>query len=322
MATTTGQVEGVFDLARPSRSLWGDALRRLMRNKMAVAGVCVIVFFALVALVAPLLADAHVIPAPDFQSRARPERGNGGADLPPVWDKEGKAGYVLGTDNLGRDILSRIMFGARVSMVVGFIPMIIIVFLGVVIGLVAGYRGGWIDSLLMRVTDITYAFPDILFVLILVGALRDTPVANFLGGLPLIFGALAIVGWVGVARLVRGQVLSLREKEFIEAARSIGTPDWRIMLTHLFPNSLAPVIVVATFAVPGFILTEAFLSFIGIGVKPPTPTWGSLINAGYTSINSSPHEVWIPAICIGMLTLSFVFLGDGLRDALDPRMKI
>jgi len=318
MATTTQEAEKVFDLARPSRSLWGDALRRLMRNKMAVAGVVVIAIFAVLAIAAPIVAPHD----PTFQSRDRPDRGNGGVDLPPFWNADGKIAYPLGTDGLGRDILSRVVYGARVSMTVGFIPMLITVFLGMLIGLIAGYRGGWIDNLLMRITDITYAFPDILFVLIVVGALRDTAIADFLGGLPLIFGALSIVGWVGIARLVRGQVLSLREKEFIEAARAIGTPDSRIMFTHLMPNSLAPVIVVATFAVPGFILTEAFLSFIGIGVKPPTPTWGSLINDGYTSINSSPHEVWIPAVCIGLLTLSFVFLGDGLRDALDPRMKV
>jgi oligopeptide transport system permease protein len=318
MAVTTQEAGSVFDAARPSRSLWGDALQRLMRNKMAVVGLVVIAVFAVIAIAAPIVSPHD----PSFQSRDRPDRGNGGPDIPPFWDKDGKISYPLGTDNLGRDILSRVIYGARVSMTVGFIPTLIIVFFGMLIGLVAGYRGGWIDSLLMRITDITYAFPDILFVLIMVGALRDTPIAGFLGGLPLIFAALAIVGWVGVARLVRGQVLSLREKEFIEAARAIGTPGWRIMVTHLMPNSLAPVLVVATFAVPGFILTEAFLSFIGIGVKPPTPTWGSLINDGYSSINSSPHEVWVPAVCIGLLTLSFVFLGDGLRDALDPRMKV
>jgi len=298
-----------------------------MRNKMAVAGVLIIAFFAVLAIAAPLVTSVtspNTKPPgdPNYQSRARPEKGSGGVDLPPFWDPESKPGYILGTDNLGRDILSRVIYGARVSMTVGFIPTIIIVVFGMVIGLLAGFRGGGIDNLLMRVTDVTYAFPDILFVLIMVGALRDTPVAGFLGGLPLIFAALAIVSWVGVARLVRGQVLSLREKEFIEAARAIGTPNSRIMFTHLMPNSLAPVLVVATFAVPGFILTEAFLSFIGIGVKPPTPTWGGLINDGYSSINSSPHEVWVPAVCIGLLTLSFVFLGDGLRDALDPRMKI
>jgi oligopeptide transport system permease protein len=289
-----------------------------MRNKMAVASVAVILFFTLVAVAAPIIAPHP----PNFQSRDRPDRGNGGPDLPPAWVADGKAAYPLGTDGLGRDILSRIMYGAQVSLSVGFIPTFVIVLVGIIIGLNAGYRGGWIDGLLMRITDITYAFPSLLFILIMVSALHDTPFAGFLGGLPLIFLSIAIVAWVGVARLVRGQVLSLREKEFIEAARSIGTPNWRIMLTHLLPNSLGPVIVSATFTIPGFILTEAFLGFIGIGVKPPTPKWGGIINDGFNSINSAPHEVWVPATCIGLLTLSFTFLGDGLRDALDPRMKI
>jgi ABC-type dipeptide/oligopeptide/nickel transport system permease subunit len=317
MATTTS-TETTFDTSRPTRSLWSDAMRRLLRNKMAVASIAVIVFFTLIAFTAPILAPHP----PNFQSRDRPDRGNGGVDLPPMWTADGKAGYPLGTDGLGRDILSRMMYGAQVSLSVGFIPTFVIVLVGIIVGLNAGYRGGWVDTLLMRITDITYAFPSLLFILIMVSALHETAFSNFLGGLPLIFLSIAIVAWVGVARLVRGQVLSLREKEFIEAARSIGTPNWRIMLTHLLPNSLGPVIVSATFTIPGFILTEAFLGFIGIGVKPPTPTWGGIINDGFNSINSAPHEVWVPATCIGLLTLSFTFLGDGLRDALDPRMKI
>jgi oligopeptide transport system permease protein len=317
VATTTSK-EIAFDTSKPTRSLWSDALRRLMRNKMAVASIAVILFFTFIAIAAPILAPHP----PTFQSRDRPDRGNGGPDLPPAWNADGKAGYPLGTDGLGREILSRMMYGAQVSLSVGFIPTFVIVLVGIIVGLNAGYRGGWVDSLLMRITDITYAFPSLLFILIMVSALHETAFAGFLGGLPLIFLSIAVVAWVGVARLVRGQVLSLREKEFIEAARSIGTPNWRIMLTHLLPNSLGPVIVSATFTIPGFILTEAFLGFIGIGVKPPTPTWGGIINDGFNAINSSPHEVWVPATCIGLLTLSFTFLGDGLRDALDPRMKV
>ena len=173
----------------------------------------------------------------------------------------------------------------------------------------------------MRVTDVVYAFPDLLFVIILMSALRGTPFAKALGGLLIIFVALSLVNWVGMARLIRGQVLSLKEKEFIEAARAIGTPTWRIMLTHLLPNSLAPIIVAATFAVPGQILTEAILSYIGIGIRPPAPTWGGMIQDGRQAINLAPHLVWIPATCIAILTLAFTFFGDGLRDALDPRMS-
>lgn len=316
MAAVTGEI--VFDTARPARSLWSDAFKRLSRNKMAIVSIVVILFFVAVAVAAPVIAPHP----PQYQSRDRVDRGSGGPDLPPAWNADGKSAYLLGTDGLGRDVLSRIIYGTQVSLAVGFIPMIMIVLIGTFVGLIAGYRGGWIDNLLMRVTDVTYAFPSLLFILIMASALYDTEFAKLLGGLLLIFTAIAIVGWVDIARLVRGQVLSLREKEYIEAARSIGTSSTRIMLTHLLPNSLGPIIVSSTFAVPGFILTEAFLSFIGIGVKPPTPTWGTIISDGYNAINSAPHEVWVPAICIALLTLAFTFLGDGLRDALDPRMKI
>jgi len=311
--TTSGEI--TFDQAAPARSLWSDALRRLMRNKMAVASIVVILFFIAVAVSAPLIAPHD----PTFQSRIR---NGGGVELPPMWAADGKPGYLLGTDVSGRDVLSRIMYGAQVSLSVGFIPMFIILIIGTIVGMNAGFRGGWVDSLLMRVTDITYAFPDLLFLLIVISALRDTPIASFLGGLPLMFIALSLIGWVGVARLVRGQVLSLREKEFVEAARSIGTSNGQIMMRHLLPNSLAPLIVSAAFGVPGFILAESFLSYIGIGVRPPMATWGGIISDGFASINSSPHLVWVPATCIGLLTLSFTFLGDGLRDALDPRMKL
>ena len=313
--TTTTSGEITFDQAAPARSLWSDALRRLMRNKMAVASMVVIGLFIAIAITAPFLAPHD----PTFQSRIRT---GGGVELPPFWVAGGKPGYLLGTDVSGRDVLSRIMYGAQVSLSVGFIPMLIILIIGTVVGMNAGFRGGWVDSLLMRITDITYAFPDLLFLLIVISALRDTPIASFLGGLPLMFIALSLIGWVGVARLVRGQVLSLREKEFVEAARSIGTSNGQIMLRHLFPNSLAPLIVSAAFGVPGFILAESFLSYIGIGVRPPMATWGGIISDGFASINSSPHLVWVPATCIGLLTLSFTFLGDGLRDALDPRMKL
>ncbi len=313
--TTTKSGEITFDQAAPARSLWSDALRRLMRNKMAVASIVVILFFVVIAVTAPIIAPHD----PTFQSRIRT---GGGVELPPFWVADGKPGYPLGTDVSGRDVLSRIMYGAQVSLSVGFIPMLIILIIGTIVGMNAGFRGGWVDSLLMRITDITYAFPDLLFLLIVISALRDTPIASLLGGLPLMFIALSLIGWVGVARLVRGQVLSLREKEFVEAARSIGTSNGQIMMRHLLPNSLAPLIVSAAFGVPGFILAESFLSYIGIGVRPPMATWGGIISDGFASINSSPHLVWVPATCIGLLTLAFTFLGDGLRDALDPRMKL
>jgi oligopeptide transport system permease protein len=314
---TPAPAVGAYDLSRPARSLWKDAARRLMKNKMAVAGIVVILIMALLAILAPFLPLQDPI---NYMSRET-DPGGGGTRLPPFWIDGGNPKFPLGTDPSGRDVLSRLIFGAQVSLAVGIIPVAIIVGLGLLVGMTAGYMGGRVDNLLMRFTDVVYAFPDLLFVIIMVAALRNTFVADVMDGLLVVFLALSIIGWVGVARLVRGQVLSLKEKEFVEAARAIGVPTRRILVTHLLPNCLAPIIVAATFAIPGFIITESILSFIGIGVRPPRPTWGAMVQDGYTNINSAPHLIWLPAICIALLTLSFTFLGDGLRDALDPRTR-
>lgn len=306
-----------YDISRPARSLWKDAMRRLLRNKMAVAGIVVIVIMSLLAIFASVLPLQDPI---NYMSRET-DPGGGGTRLPPFWMDGGNPKFPLGTDPSGRDVLSRLIFGAQVSLAVGIIPVAIIVSMGLLVGMTAGYMGGKVDNLLMRLTDVVYAFPDLLFVIIMVAALRGTFVADIMDGLLVVFVSLSVIGWVGVARLVRGQVLSLKEKEFIEAARSIGVPTWRILTTHLLPNCLGPIIVAATFAVPGFIITESILSFIGLGVRPPRPTWGAMVQDGYTNINSAPHLVWMPSICIALLTLSFTFLGDGLRDALDPRTR-
>jgi oligopeptide transport system permease protein len=186
---------------------------------------------------------------------------------------------------------------------------------------VAGFFGGWLDQILMRFTDIIYAFPDFLFLLIIVASFRNSPFGKIMDGLALIFVAIAIVGWVGVARLTRGQVLSLKEREFVEAARSVGATPRRLMTKHLLPNALAPLIVTAAFSVPSAILGEATLSFLGVGIIPPTPSWGQMINEGFPLFAANPWAVLLPAICISVVMLAFTFVGDGLRDALDPRMK-
>jgi oligopeptide transport system permease protein len=311
------EVATAFDITRKSRSLWRDAFRRLRKNKMAVASLVIILLISLIAIAAPLFAPFNPV---TYQSRET-DPGGGGTRLPPFWQEGGNSKVLLGTDASGRDVLSRVIWGAQVSLLVGIIPMLIIVALGLLIGMTAGFSGGRVDNALMRLTDVVYAFPDILFIIIMISALRQTPAYKIMDGLLIIFVSLSIIGWVGIARLVRGQVLSLKEKEFVEAARSIGVPNWRIMLVHLLPNSLGPIIVAATFAVPGFIITEAILSYIGIGVRPPRPTWGGMVQDGYSNLNAAPHLVWIPAACIAILTLAFTFLGDGLRDALDPRMN-
>jgi oligopeptide transport system permease protein len=305
-------------LVRKQRSLWQDAWYRLVRNRAAVVGMVVVVIFMVIALISPLLTDLGIINDPVHKQDTPHNLGE------PFWvgGKYYYPQYPLGSDQLGRDILTRLLWSTRISMLVGFIPVSIIFLVGVTIGLVAGYYGGWRDQLLMRFTDIIYAFPDLLFLFILVATLRDTAIGDLQGGLVLIFVAIAIVNWVGMARLVRGQVLALKEREFVEAARAIGAPAKRIMVRHLFPNILAPVIVSVAFGIPSAMLAEAVLSFFGIGIKPPTPSWGVMINEGFTVFSTSAWPVLLPAICISVVMLAFTFLGDGLRDALDPRMKI
>jgi oligopeptide transport system permease protein len=303
-------------IARKQRSLWRDAFYRLRRNRAALAGLMVIGVAAAVALLAPVIAPY----GPFAQNTPK-------SLMEPVWtqafgSKYTDSGYILGTDQLGRDILTRLMWSARVSMVVGLVPVAIVLMIGMTVGMLAGYAGGWTDNLLMRLTDVVYAFPDLLFVIIIVATLRNTDFGGLMDGLLIIFVGIAVVNWVGLARLVRGQVLSLKHREFVEAARAIGATPGRIMLKHLLPNVLAPVIVSVAFAIPGAMLTEATLSFLGIGIRPPTATWGVMINEGFVVFSTTPWPVMLPAICIAVVLLAFTFVGDGLRDALDPRMKI
>ena len=316
MATiTTAAQQRAIDanlLVRKQRSLWGDAFYRLRRNKAAMLGLGIVILAGILAIFAPLIAPYD----PVVQNTKL-------NNMDPLFTgtQYTNPRYLLGSDELGRDILSRLIWSARVSMVVGFIPTALTFAIGLSLGMLAGFYGGWVDNLLMRFTDIVYAFPDLLFLIIIMAALRNTALGEVLGGLMLMFLALAIVSWVGLARLIRGQVLSLKEKEFVEAARAIGVPTRRIMIRHLFPNALAPVIVSLAFSIPGYMLAEATLSFLGIGIKPPTPTWGVMINEGFIVFAQSPWPVMLPAVCISVVMLAFTFLGDGLRDALDPRMK-
>ena len=312
-----------FAMRKPT-SLWRDAWRRLIRNKGSVAGMCIVGCFAFVAIFAPVLA-----PHPPLQIfEDNPYRQAVWINLPNDPAHTGDPRFILGTDTIGRDVLSRLIYGARTSMAVGFIPMLLILLIGTTIGMSAGYFGGQLDNLLMRFTDIVYAFPDLLFFIIMITALRDTWIGQLLGGFFLLFVALALVSWVTVARLVRGQVLSIKEKEYVEAARSIGATPGRIMLQHIFPNALAPIIVAAAFLVPASIVTEAVLGYLGIGVRPTTDpnavflaSWGNLLNDGRVAIETQTMLLIAPAICVALVMLAFTFIGDGLRDALDPMMK-
>lgn len=293
------------------RGLWRDAWRRLRKNKAAVAGAVFIVVMLLLAAFAPLLASDN----PDYiPAGAR-------ANTPPFWMAGHDSRYVLGTDNLARDELSRLLFGARVSMIVGFIPTIIVTLIGTFVGLVSGWLGGRWDNLLMRFVDVVYAFPSFLFFIVLQASLRETWFGQLLGGLILLFVAFALTGWVDLTRLVRGQALSVKEQEFVEAARALGVPTWRILRRHILPNTLAPIIVSVAFAIPSYILAEAALSFLGLGVQPPTASWGSMVFDSFPQMTFQPIFVVMPSVLIALVMVSFTFLGDGLRDALDPRMS-
>lgn len=316
-------IQDTFATRKP-RSLWADAWRRLSRNRGSIIGLVIVLFFVFVAVFAPFIA-----PHPPQ------EMFPGKTYIQPMWVNlpkdpahTGRAEFPLGTDTIGRDVLSRVIYGARTSMAVGFIPLTVILLIGMIVGMTAGFFGGQVDNFLMRLTDIVYAFPDLLFFIIMITALRDTWIGQLLNGFVLLFVSLALVSWVGVARLTRGQVLSVKEKEYIEAAKSIGATSPRIMLRHILPNSLTPIIVASAFIVPASILQEAILGFLGIGIRPSTdpnaafPTsWGSLLLDGKVAITSQTGILIGPLICVALIMLAFTFIGDGLRDALDPHSE-
>jgi ABC-type dipeptide/oligopeptide/nickel transport system permease subunit len=220
-------------------------------------------------------------------------------------------GFLLGSDAQGRDVLSRVMYGARLSLAVGLISQSIALSLGVTLGLIAGYYGRWVDSVVMRVADVTLAFPSLLLLIAIAAALKPS--------LPTVFVVIGIVGWAGMARLVRGQVLVARELEYVQAARALGSSDARIIARHLLPNVVAPVIVAATLGIGGAIMAEAALSFIGLGAQPPTPSWGAMVAEGRDLLRVAPWVSLVPGIAIGLAVLGLNLLGDGLRDALDVR---
>jgi ABC-type dipeptide/oligopeptide/nickel transport system permease subunit len=309
-------------LMQPKRGYWQDAWDRLKRNKAAVVGMVIIGFFILLSLFANVVAPRNPL-----------EINSGMQFRPPVFmdgylNKKADARFFFGTDYLGRDVLSRVIYGSRVSLIAGILPTIVIVLVGVVVGVISGFIGGRTDNLLMRLTDVFYAFPDLLFFIILIIVLKDTPMGEWLSGLFILFMAIAITGWVGMARLVRGLVLSLKEKEFVEAARAIGAPTNRIMFRHILPNALGPIIIVTCRAIPGFIILEAVFGYLGLGLKPATDpasffisSWGSLMLDGRTALTTQPWLLLAPALCVALIVIAFTFLGDGLRDALDPRLR-
>ncbi len=289
----TGKVPGEGGHWR-ARLVRSRALHRFLRNKPAVAGAVIVVLLGLGAVVAPIL------PLPDPAKQ----------DYDAILASPG-LDHPLGTDRLGRDTLSRLMHGARTSLAVGVIAQVIVVAIGIPVGAVAGLAGRRLDNLLMRSVDIVYAFPDLLLMILLM--------AIFGGSVPMMFLAIGLASWPTIARLIRGQALSIRERDFVMAATAMGAGGRHIMVQHILPNSLGPVVVAVTFLVPRAIFAEAALSYIGIGVTPPTASWGTMVFEGYGVIFAAYEQVLFPAVAIAVLMLAFTFLGDGLRDLLDPR---
>jgi oligopeptide transport system permease protein len=277
-------------------SLWRDAGRRLLRNKLAVAGligVCVLVFLAVFADV--------ISPYPyDYQDFLH-------INEEPSWQ------FPLGTDLVGRDMLSRVIYGARVSLSVSLLSQIVILCIAVPLGALAGYRGGWVDMLIMRMVDVFYAIPSLLLAILIMSMLGR--------GIENLFIALIVTGWLTLTRLTRAQVLTLRDKEYVKAARTAGAGPLRIVVRHMLPNALTPIVVAVTFGIPQLIFAEAALSFIGIGVNPPMPSWGQMVGEHQQYLRSSWWLAVFPTAAIAFTMLSFTFLGDGIRDALDPRMN-
>ncbi len=296
----------VVGKVRRPQSLWGESYRRLKKNKGAVVSAYFILFVCLVALFAEKLA-----PFPFAQQ-----------DMTRILHAPSSHNW-LGTDSLGRDLLSRIIFGARMSMAVGIFTAITSLVIGVFVGAVSGWFGGRIDSFLMRLVDILYSIPT-LVLLILVKVVFDS-VQMFenseLKALTGIILALSVVGWVTLARLVRGQVLLVREMTYVEAARALGASGTGIVLRHVVPNILGPIIVILSYQIPSNILFESFLSFIGLGLQPPFSSWGVLANEGWRSLQTFPHLMIWPGMALFLAMLAFQLLGDGLRDAFDPQMK-
>lgn len=285
--------------AAPTRqaSLWGDAWRRLIRNKLAVIGLAIASTLILCAIFADIVAPYGPAEIVHVDLRL----------TEPSWH------FPMGIDQNGRDVFSRVVHGARVSLVVGVVAQLIVLAIGVPVGAAAGYFGGTVDNALMRFVDVVYAIPQLLLVLLIVN-MRGPGMSN-------IFLAIGITGWVTMARLVRGQMLVIREQEYVKASRVAGAGPGYIIMRHMLPNSMTPIIVALTFGIPTAIFIEASLSFIGVGIRPPQPSWGQMVGLGQQYIRSVQHLMLFPSLAIALTMLAFTFIGDGLRDALDVRLN-
>ncbi len=278
------------------QGIYGESWKRLKRHRVAIYSAVFIALLLLAALFAPLLTRYTYFD----------QNGNDALQFP-------NAKYWFGTDSLGRDLYSRVLYGARISLSVGLFTALFSLVIGTVYGAISGYVGGKLDSFMMRVADILNAMPSLLLTILLMIVVGRGPLGLFL--------ALGITGWVGEARLVRGQVLQVKEMLYVEAARSLGLSSWRILFQHIVPNIMGPVIVSLTFGIPQNIMAESFLSFVGLGLEPPYASWGTLANEGWRAYRTYPHLILFPGVILFITILAFNFLGDGLRDALDPQSK-
>ncbi len=288
-----------FAWSNPVKQLWAE----IKKSKLAIIGLTIVLFLVIIAVLGPLVVkydpfeiDLDLVIAEPFGPKS------------PSWD------HPFGTDDLGRDLLSRVIYGARISLQVGFLAMVIATSIGIVLGTLAGYYGGWIDWLVTWMTDTAFAFPA---ALLAIGVMAIVPNPSVFW----IFVVLGLIGWAGIARVVRGKVLAVREEDYTEAARALGAGDLRIIIRHILPNSLAPIMVAATINIAGNILTEAWLSFLGLGAQPPIPSWGLMVTEGQPYLASHYWMCLFPGIAIALTVLGWNLLGDGLRDALDPRLR-
>jgi len=334
--------EFVEEKQAKGRSPGQDAIREFRRNKIAVSGLIFVVALFVVAIFAPVFTPYHYSTQNVGHNRAKPMTGYDitpdrlelchWAGTPLEW---GCAIYFLGSDALGRDMVSRVVYGARISLTVAVVASSVSLVIGIVYGTVSGFSGGAVDNAMMRIIDFLYAVPMLPLIILMTVFFKTAAragtsegIVGFLikldqaaGGLLFIFIAIGALGWLGLARLARGQVLSVKQKEFVEAAEALGGTNTRIIFKHLLPNIIGVLVIAESMAIPGYIFLESALSFIGLGVNPPVPSWGAMISTGYLGIKSNPHLVLVPGIALILTTLAFNFMGDGLRDAFDPRQR-